>query len=206
MNKKIIASVLVVGFLMISFVSANWFTNLFNGSPDPEDEGEVLFSPESFGLKDLSDGVQLEKGWNYWYTWSDETLSIKDAVANLENLKYVYAYDSDWNYLGYWYPGKDNSKYNEFESGSNYALYMNNAEEWKYVKDVTPPVITIPKYDKINSSGNLTSVSLEISTNEKAICRYSTIEKSSGMMVFFETGLLKILNFLCLKFVEKIQF
>jgi len=113
-------------------VSAGWFSDLFQGVPKPSDEGDVLFSPSNFGLDDLADGVQLKRGWNYWYTWSDEDLSIKDATADLEGLRYILTYDSNWKHQGYWYPNKDENRYDEFKSGYRYALYMNQKNEWKY--------------------------------------------------------------------------
>ena len=133
MNNKKILSLMILGVLAVSLVSAGWFSDLFQGVPKPSDEGDVLFSPSNFGLDDLADGVQLKRGWNYWYTWSDEDLSIKDATADLEGLRYILTYDSNWKHQGYWYPNKDKNRYDEFKSGYRYALYMNKKREWKYI-------------------------------------------------------------------------
>ena len=122
MNNKKILSLMILGVLAVSLVSAGWFSDLFQGVPKPSDEGDVLFSPSNFGLDDLADGVQLKRGWNYWYTWSDEDLSIKDATADLEGLRYILTYDSNWKHQGYWYPNKDENRYDEFKSGYRYAL------------------------------------------------------------------------------------
>jgi hypothetical protein len=134
MNKKIL-SVLVLGILAVSLVSAGW-VDFWRNAPGPNSGSSAQLSPSDFGLADLQEGVDLKIGWNYWYYWNDKEIPIKDVVSSLSgSLKYILIYDSNWKYVGYWYNPDYSSSSNAidvFKPGYKYALRMGDAGEWRY--------------------------------------------------------------------------
>jgi len=140
MKKKLIVmgSLVLMSVMVISLVSANWFTDIFNRGPPSIDSKGVSYSPAEFTLKDLAEGVQLKSGWNYWYIWADKDVSVKDIVSGLDSKSYYYLYEynpRNRTYL-YWYNkafypnGKDG--FDKFTKGNQYAIYMRVPAMWKY--------------------------------------------------------------------------
>ena len=108
MKKSFIFVSVFVGILMISLVSAGWWGDLFNRPPSVT--GNVIERQGiNLDLNELSNGIQLSKGWNYWFIWNDNEISVAQIVSNLENnsYKYMYEYNPQTRKRSYWYGDSD---------------------------------------------------------------------------------------------------
>jgi len=137
MKKSFIFASVFVGILMVSLVSAGWWSDLFNSPPSVT--GNVINTRGiDLDLNKLSEGVQLSKGWNYWFIWKDSEMPVAQIVSNLDasSYRYVYEYNPQTRKTAYWY-GDSNSKnqFDKFVNGNNYAIYMLSSAEWKYSGD-----------------------------------------------------------------------
>ena len=134
MKKSFIFVSVFVGILMISLVSAGWLSDLFNRPPSVT--GNVIdASGMDLDLNNLSEGVQLSKGWNYWFFWKDSEMPVAQIVSNLDasSYRYVYEYNPKTRKRAYWF-GDSNSKnqFDKFVEENMYAIYMLSSENWQY--------------------------------------------------------------------------
>lgn len=136
MKKNFIIASIFVGILMVSLASAGWWGDLFNHPPSVT--GDVVnYRGMDLNLNKLSEGVQLSKGWNYWFIWKDSKMSVTQLVSGLDanSYKYLYEYNPQTRKRGYWY-GQNNSKnqFDTFMNGTWYAIYMLKPTKWQYAK------------------------------------------------------------------------
>lgn len=137
MKKSFIFAGVFVGILIISFVSAGLWSDLFNRPPRVT--GDVInIRGMDLDLNKLSEGIQLSKGWNYWFIWKDSEMPVSQILSNLDANSYRYAYQSNpqTRKTAFWY-GNTNSlnKFDKFVNGNWYAIYMLSSAEWKYSGD-----------------------------------------------------------------------
>tara|TARA_Y100000034_G_scaffold61071_1_gene74175 strand:- start:785 stop:1705 length:921 start_codon:yes stop_codon:yes gene_type:complete len=134
MKKSFIFASVFVGILMVSLVSAGWWSDLFNRPPSIT--GNVIDTRGmDLDLRKLSEGVQLSKHWNYWFIWKDSEMPVSQLVSGLDtnSYRYVYEYNPQTRKRGYWY-GDSNSRnqFDKFVNGNYYAIYMLSSANWQY--------------------------------------------------------------------------
>ena len=149
MKKSFIFASVFVGILMVSLVSAGWWSDLFNSPPSVT--GNVINTRGiDLDLNKLSEGVQLSKGWNYWFIWKDSEMPVAQLVSGLDanSYRYVYEYNPQTRKTAYWY-GDSNSKnqFDKFVSGNWYAIYMLSSANWQYSSEG----LEDPEYDLVLS-------------------------------------------------------